>query len=384
MTATKKTTGKAVSKPEQTTATPKGTATSSKVTTPKPQKPTKAPRKPTSTRKPKTPKVKKPKTTPAPPKTTTSAMPTSSPTSLAEATFQSTTSPNLTPKPEIIEVNPENEGADAAEGEKPHVIPRPPVLTPIVIPGSDFIVRGPSQGIGISPMFPGKQKDETNLCNGRPVDGMTTLRNGTLVAFRGHYFWMLNPFSPPSPPRRITEVWGIPSPIDTVFTRCNCEGKTFFFKLLTSFPLFNYQDSQYWRFTNDIKDAGYPKLISKGFGGLHGKIVAALSIAKYKSRPESVYFFKRGMLYTAFPSDTFEVSSTGFLHNEVKVSMLWRGLPNLVTSAISLPSVRKPDGYDYYAFSKDQYYNLDEPSRTARAIIVRPGQTLSTVWYNCP
>ncbi|KAB1258934.1 Proteoglycan 4 [Camelus dromedarius] len=449
MTATKKTTGKAVSKPEQTTATPKGTATSSKVTTPKPQKPTKAPRKPTSTRKPKTPKVKKPKTTPAPPKTTTSAMPTSSPTSLAEATFQSTTSPNLTPKPEIIEVNPENEGADAAEGEKPHVIPRPPVLTPIVIPGSDFIVRGPSQGIGISPMFPGKQKDETNLCNGRPVDGMTTLRNGTLVAFRGHYFWMLNPFSPPSPPRRITEVWGIPSPIDTVFTRCNCEGKTFFFKLLTSFPLFNYQDSQYWRFTNDIKDAGYPKLISKGFGGLHGKIVAALSIAKYKSRPESVYFFKRGgsiqqytykqepikkctgrrpainypvygamtqvrrrrferatgpsqilhtirihhspirvsyqdKVYTAFPSDTFEVSSTGFLHNEVKVSMLWRGLPNLVTSAISLPSVRKPDGYDYYAFSKDQYYNLDEPSRTARAIIVRPGQTLSTVWYNCP
>jgi hypothetical protein len=42
---------------------------------------------------------------------------------------------------------------------------------------------------------------------------------------------MLNPFRPPSPPRRITEVWGIPSPIDTVFTRCNCEGKTFFFKV---------------------------------------------------------------------------------------------------------------------------------------------------------
>lgn len=67
--------------------------------------------------------------------------------------------------------------------------------------------------------------------------------------------------------------------------------------LFTSFPLFNYQDSQYWRFTNDIKDAGYPKLISKGFGGLNGKIVAALSVAKYKNRPESVYFFKRGMCY---------------------------------------------------------------------------------------
>uniref|UniRef100_A0A2R9B5S5 SMB domain-containing protein n=1 Tax=Pan paniscus TaxID=9597 RepID=A0A2R9B5S5_PANPA len=264
--------------------------------------------------------------------------------------------------------------------------------------------------------------DETNICNGKPVDGLTTLRNGTLVAFRGHYFWMLSPFSPPSPARRITEVWGIPSPIDTVFTRCNCEGKTFFFK-----------DSQYWRFTNDIKDAGYPKPIFKGFGGLTGQIVAALSTAKYKNWPESVYFFKRGgsiqqyiykqepvqkcpgrrpaLNYPVYgettqvrrrrferaigPSQTHTIrihysparlayQDKGVLHNEVKVSILWRGLPNVVTSAISLPNIRKPDGYDYYAFSKDQYYNIDVPSRTARAITTRSGQTLSKVWYNCP
>ncbi|XP_054940045.1 proteoglycan 4 isoform X8 [Physeter macrocephalus] len=418
MTATKKTTEETISKPESTTAIPKGTATNSQMTTPKPPKPTKAPKKLTCTKKPKTPKVRKPKTTPTPPKMT-SAMPKSNPTSLAEAKLQTTTtSPNQTPNSEIIEVNPKNEDADATEGEKPHMIPRPPVLTPIVIPGADFIGRGPSQGIGINPMF----SDETNLCNGRPVDGLTTLRNGTLVAFRGHYFWMLNAFSPPSPPRRITEVWGIPSPIDTVFTRCNCEGKTFFFK-----------DSQYWRFTNDIKDAGYPKLIPKGFGGLNGKIVAALSIAKYKNRPESVYFFKRGgsiqqytykqeptqkctrrnlaINYSVYgettqvrrhrferaiePSQTHTIrihlspirvtyQDKGFLHNEVKVSTLWRGLPNVVTSAVSLPNIRKPDGYDYYAFSKDQYYNIDVPTRTARAITTRSGQTLPNVWYNCP
>uniref|UniRef100_A0A4W2C8M5 SMB domain-containing protein n=1 Tax=Bos indicus x Bos taurus TaxID=30522 RepID=A0A4W2C8M5_BOBOX len=302
--------------------------------------------------------------------------------------------------------------------------PEPPVIDEDgsgldnVIPGTEIIVRGPSQGFGINPMF----SDETNLCNGRPVDGLTTLRNGTLVAFRGHYFWMLTPFTPPPPPRRITEVWGIPSPIDTVFTRCNCEGKTFFFK-----------GSQYWRFTNDIKDAGYPKLISKGFGGLNGKIVAALSIAQYKSRPESVYFFKRGgsvqqytykqeptqkctgrrpaINYSVYgetaqvrrrrferaigPSQVHTIrihytpvrvpyQDKGFLHNEVKVSTLWRGLPNVVTSAISLPNIRKPDGYDYYALSKDQYYNIDVPSRTARAITTRSGQTLSNTWYNCP
>ncbi|ELR58267.1 Proteoglycan 4 [Bos mutus] len=392
MTATKKTTEKTKNKPEKTTAVPKGRATNSQVTTPKPQKPTKAPKKPTSTKKPRTPRVRKPKTTPTPPKTTTSALPEPTPTSLPEAMLQTTIRPTPTPNSEIIDVNPENEDGDAAEGEKPHMIFRPPVLTPIVIPGTEIIVRGPSQGFGINPMF------------------------------SGHYFWMLTPFTPPPPPRRITEVWGIPSPIDTVFTRCNCEGKTFFFK-----------GSQYWRFTNDIKDAGYPKLISKGFGGLNGKIVAALSIAQYKSRPESVYFFKRGgsvqqytykqeptqkctgrrpaINYSVYgetaqvrrrrferaigPSQVHTIrihytpvrvpyQDKGFLHNEVKVSTLWRGLPNVVTSAISLPNIRKPDGYDYYALSKDQYYNIDVPSRTARAITTRSGQTLSNTWYNCP
>uniref|UniRef100_A0A4X2KSM8 SMB domain-containing protein n=1 Tax=Vombatus ursinus TaxID=29139 RepID=A0A4X2KSM8_VOMUR len=275
----------------------------------------------------------------------------------------------------------------------------------------------PSQGIVNLPML----SDETNLCNGKPVDGLTTLRNGTLVAFRGHYFWLLNPSTPPSPARRITEVWGIPSPIDTVFTRCNCEGKTFFFK-----------DSQYWRFTNDVKDPGYPKPIVKGFGGLNGKIVAALSIAKYKNRPESVYFFKKGgtiqqytyqqeptkkcsrrrstINYSVYgeptqirrrryeraiissQTHTIRISYSpvrvtyqkGFLHNEVKVNTAWRGLPNMVTSAIALPNIRKPDGYDYYAFSKDRYYNIDVPSRTANLIITRSGQTLSNAWYKCP
>uniref|UniRef100_G3UFP8 Proteoglycan 4 n=1 Tax=Loxodonta africana TaxID=9785 RepID=G3UFP8_LOXAF len=308
--------------------------------------------------------------------------------------------PKKRPAPELPVVEEAGSGLDTKE-----------------IQSIDSLVR-PHQGISVNLMF----SDETNLCNGIPVDGLTTLRNGTLVAFRGHYFWMLSPFRPPSPPRRITEVWGIPSPIDTVFTRCNCEGKTFFFK-----------DSQYWRFTNDIKDAGYPKQIVKGFGGLNGKIVAALSIARYKNRPESVYFFKRGgsvqqytykqepvqkctgrrpaINYPVYremiqirrrrferaigPSQTHTIrihyspvrvtyQDKDFLHNEVPVSTLWRGLPAVVTSAISLPNIRKPDGYDYYTFSKDQYYNIDVPSRTARAITTRSGQTLSKVWYNCP
>ena len=155
MTATKKTTEKTKNKPEKTTAVPKGRATNSQVTTPKPQKPTKAPKKPTSTKKPRTPRVRKPKTTPTPPKTTTSALPEPTPTSLPEAMLQTTIRPTPTTNSEIIDVNPENEDGDAAEGEKPHMIFRPPVLTPIVIPGTEIIVRGPSQGFGINPMFSG-------------------------------------------------------------------------------------------------------------------------------------------------------------------------------------------------------------------------------------
>uniref|UniRef100_G1MA85 Proteoglycan 4 n=1 Tax=Ailuropoda melanoleuca TaxID=9646 RepID=G1MA85_AILME len=418
MTTTKKTTTteETVNKPEETTAVPKDTATTPKVSTSKPRKPTKALKRPTSTKKPNTiPKGRKPKTTAIPPKMTTSTMPRLHPTSSAEAVL-TTTSPNQRLNSEIVEVNPNKDAAIA--GEKPHMIPRPPVLTPIFIPGTDILVRGSNQDIAINPML----SDETNLCNGKPVDALTTLHNGTLVAFRGHYFWMLSAFNPPSPPRKITEVWGIPSPIDTAFTRCNCEGKTFFFK-----------DSQYWRFTNDIKDPGYPKQIAKGFGGLNGKIVAALSIAKYEDRPESVYFFKRGgsiqqyiykqepikkcpgrrpaISYSVYgettqvrrrrferaigPSQTHTIrihyspvrvsyQDKGFLHNEVKMSLQWRGFPNVVTSAIALPNIRKPDGYDYYAFSRNQYYNIDEPSRTARVVTTRFGRSLSNVWYKCP
>ncbi|KAG6933789.1 proteoglycan 4, partial [Chelydra serpentina] len=100
-----------------------------------------------------------------------------------------------------------------------------------------------------------KDEQAKNLCNRKPADGIVALPNGTLAVFRGHYYWLLDSSrQPTASPRKITEGWGIPSPIDTAFSRCNCDGKTFFFK-----------GSQYWRFTNDVKDVGYPKQIAKGF-----------------------------------------------------------------------------------------------------------------------
>ncbi|XP_053894452.1 proteoglycan 4 [Malaclemys terrapin pileata] len=267
-----------------------------------------------------------------------------------------------------------------------------------------------------------KDERDKNLCNGKPADGIVALPNGTLAVFRGHYYWLLDSARQPTvSPRKITEGWGIPSPIDTVFSRCNCDGKTFFFK-----------GSQYWRFTNDVKDVGYPKQIAKGFAGLSGKIVAVLSVAQHNKRPESVYFFKRGgsvqryiynqepakkckkKAYVRYPAYTHRAvikrrrferairsaieyrtpvmyhtlrinhNPSGILHHEVKINSYWRGFPKVVHSAISIPNYRRPDGYDYYVFSKDQYYNVNVASRIARSVTSQTGQTVSKDWYKCP
>ncbi|XP_075013118.1 uncharacterized protein LOC142085226 [Calonectris borealis] len=260
-------------------------------------------------------------------------------------------------------------------------------------------------------------KDEKDLCSGKPADGMVALPNGTLAVFRGHYYWLLNGRSPPTTnPRRISDGWGIPSPIDAVFSRCNCDGKTFFIKG----PL-------YWRFTNGVMDKGYPKPLANGFAGLSGKIVATLPVARYNNRPESVYFIKKDgnmqqYVYRQEPAkkcqrrthvtvrypvyvprlvirrrfqravrmpsviQTVRINPypSGVLRKEIKTNTYWRGLPKVIHSTISLPNYNKPDGYDYYAFSYNRYYSLDVGKRIARPVTALTGKTVSKDWYNCP
>ncbi|NXJ32106.1 PRG4 protein, partial [Ciconia maguari] len=265
--------------------------------------------------------------------------------------------------------------------------------------------------------------DEKDLCSGRPADTMVALPNGTLAVFRGHYYWLLNGRSPPTTsPRRISDGWGIPSPIDAVFSRCNCDGKTFFIKG----PL-------YWRFTNGVMDKGYPKPLANGFAGLSGKIVATLPVARYKTRPESVYFIKKDgnmqqyvyrqepakkcqrrtqvtIRYPAYvprlvirrrfqraarmptviqtvrinPYPSGNLCLLRVLRKEIKMTAYWRGLPKIIHSTISLPNYNMPDGYDYYAFSYNRYYSLDVGKRIARPVTALTGKTVSKDWYNCP
>ncbi|XP_055475734.1 vitronectin [Psammomys obesus] len=124
---------------------------------------------------------------------------------------------------------------------------------------------------------------EEELCSGKPFDAFTDLKNGSLFAFRGKYFYELDETAVrPGYPKLIQDVWGIEGPIDAAFTRINCQGKTYLFK-----------GSQYWRFEDGILDPDFPRNISEGFSGIPDNVDAALALPahRYNGR-ERAYFFK--------------------------------------------------------------------------------------------
>ncbi|NWX91920.1 VTNC protein, partial [Nothoprocta ornata] len=125
--------------------------------------------------------------------------------------------------------------------------------------------------------------DPELLCSRKPFDAFTDLKNGSLYAFRGKYFYELDETSVrPGYPKLISDVWGIEGPIDAAFTRINCQGKTYLFK-----------GSQYWRFDDGLLDPGYPRDISEGFEGIPDNVDAAFALPAHSYHgSERVYFFK--------------------------------------------------------------------------------------------
>ncbi|XP_074498021.1 vitronectin a [Sebastes fasciatus] len=120
-------------------------------------------------------------------------------------------------------------------------------------------------------------------CSGRPFDSFMQVKNGSIFAFRGDYFFELDQkVVLPGYPKLIKDVWGISGPIDAAFTRVNCQGKTYIFK-----------GHQYWRFDNGVLDEDYPRDISVGFDTIpdHMDAAFALPAPDYNGR-ERVYFFK--------------------------------------------------------------------------------------------
>ncbi|CAG5863700.1 unnamed protein product, partial [Menidia menidia] len=283
--------------------------------------------------------------------------------------------------------NPQKPGPDSKPQEKPDPQKLTPTSKPETKPLDTLNVDNPRD-------YQADDSNDTNLCSGRPVSAVTTLRNGTMVVFRGHYFWFLDRNRVPSPARGITQVWGVPSPIDTVFTRCNCQGKTYIFK-----------GSRYWRFENDVVDPGYPKVIKTGFDGLQGQITAALSVPQYRTRRESVFFFKRGghvqkysyqfgtgptcgkkvhnPIYTVRARLVRQAVSV--LEPVINIRTAWAGFPSTITAAVSVPSNREPEGYKYYVFSRSTAHSVkingERPVITASKANTSP-QTNN--FFRCP
>ncbi|CAM4593839.1 unnamed protein product [Leuciscus chuanchicus] len=237
---------------------------------------------------------------------------------------------------------------------------------------------------------------DPDLCSGLAIDGMVTLFNGTIIVFRGHFFWQLNPKTKRAgPARRITEELGIPSPIDTAFTRCNCQGKTYIIK-----------GDNYWSFENGVKEPGYPRSVSQDFGGLTGEITAALAIPATKKRPESVFFFKKGGSIQKFsyppgsgPTCSGKRSKNSVyakirrarqaeiqLSGEINIKLKMKGFPTPVTSAMSMPNPKKPDGFDYFVFSWPKVFNVKisgELPALAAPVSHSSQQNDISKWLNC-
>ncbi|NXE87312.1 VTNC protein, partial [Menura novaehollandiae] len=163
----------------------------------------------------------------------------------------------------------------------PTELPTSPSLLEPMLPDLPVEVVPETTPDGFGEREPVEEPEE--LCSGKPFDAFTDLKNGSLYAFRGKYFYELDKTSVrPGYPKLISDIWGIEGPIDAAFTRINCQGKTYLFK-----------GTQYWRFDDGALDSGYPRDISEGFEGIPNNVDAAFALPAHSYHGnERVYFFK--------------------------------------------------------------------------------------------
>ncbi|KAJ0003996.1 hypothetical protein NQD34_010210 [Periophthalmus magnuspinnatus] len=157
----------------------------------------------------------------------------------------------------------------------------PTLPSPISTPGSAAVI--------VEELGPTETTDPNGAtCSGQAFDAFLQLKNGSIYAFRGEYFFELDDKSVlPGYPKLIEDVWGIPGPIDAAFTRINCQGKTYIFK-----------GNKYWRFDGDVLDEDYPRNITVGFDGVPSDMDAAFAVPAPSHRgKEKAYFFKDDKYY---------------------------------------------------------------------------------------
>ncbi|KAG7479509.1 vitronectin isoform X1 [Solea senegalensis] len=162
----------------------------------------------------------------------------------------------------------------------------PTVLFTTLVPETDTAAETTTVPVTTGPTE--APDPDAEVCSGNPFDSFMQLKNGSIFAFRGKYFFELdNKSVAPGYPKLIKDVWGIDGPIDAAFTRVNCQGKTYIFK-----------GNKYWRFDNGVLEDDYPRAINVGFDKIPDHVDAAFALpASGHHGKERVYFFKDDQYY---------------------------------------------------------------------------------------
>ncbi|XP_032901731.1 vitronectin-like [Amblyraja radiata] len=283
-----------------------------------------------------------------------------------------------------------------------------------------------------------------NMClTDKPFDAFTDLKNGSIFAFQGQYFYELDKKGVVAGyPKQILDVWDVQGPIDAAFTRINCEGKTYLFKGM-----------MYWRFNDGIMEEGFPRPIKDGFPGIPTQLDAALAIpASGIHGKEQVYFFKGNHYWqyvfehqptqaecAAIPmsipfqrytylmadnwddffSELFGSISSARTSGPFSIRQHWHGIPGKVDSAMigKLFMVRKqkrcsrrrgrnhrrrqPKGWhrkhssseedaftlvpsqSVYFFVRDKYYRVDLDTKRVAFAWPRYPRSINKYWFKC-
>ncbi|KAM8851010.1 proteoglycan 4a isoform 2-T3 [Spinachia spinachia] len=250
--------------------------------------------------------------------------------------------------------------APAAVGASGLAVPNPRPSTLQDVAQALGLLQGHPEGLETGVL------NDANLCSDSPINGLTALSNGTILIFKGDVFWSVDAISRSvGRPQSIKDTLGVPSPIDTVFTRCNCLGHTYIIK-----------GDQYWRLDGDlVMEPGFPKPLASEFPGVTGRISAALAVPAAGGRAETLYFFKSGDIMQRFtlpPASTPSCRKTPrgssggrlarqaevLLSGEINVRVSLTGFPCPVTSALSMPSPRRSHPYEHYVFSGPLFFSV--------------------------
>ncbi|XP_009276571.1 PREDICTED: vitronectin [Aptenodytes forsteri] len=251
------------------------------------------------------------------------------------------------------------EGTEAAPTELPtSLLPAQPTWETKPSPEETLmevpVEEVPSTALdGFGAQDPMEEPEE--LCSRKPFDAFTDLKNGSLYAFRGKYFYELDETSVrPGYPKLISDIWGIEGPIDAAFTRINCQGKTYLFK---------------------VAGASSPRYISKDWRGVPSRLDAAMAGRIYvaSQRPRRRKSRRQRKRYKSHRS--LNLGFWSWLQNDSDSA----GIESDWLSGSQCETLQS-----VYFFVGDKYYRVN--LRTKRVDLVQPRypRSIAQYWLDCP